>query len=443
MAPRHAVRAAPLCAALLLAFALLATPASADDEAPLADPPVVGEPVPMAASIAALAPATARAEAKAQGAVLADKMREEVATAKAEAKAALDNADATWQSYLAAQQSQIAEAKASAGDGGELPKSLSVLAADGDAGARALARRKAVFLRNLRDINRRNAKSGDMLVFGVNNFTHLSAKEFKDIYLSSVFPPTAPEDSGRKLLQTKDTLQCNKKVNFPFGGVTPKAIDHRSLGTVTPAKNQGQCGSCAAFAAASAFESAFIAKWGATKGYTARNTDLSEQDLLSCTSGDGCEGAWPNVYVDRVACKGTLFEAAASYKASDSDRCPSVTREASGVKSWSYVPGNERSFAQALSHNPIAITVSGNELQSYRAGVYNCGGNQPMNHAITIVAYKTSVPMSNGEKWNIFPAKNSWGSGWGESGFVNFRANCGGTGSLKIYEYQAVLPIRG
>ncbi|GBG00369.1 hypothetical protein Rsub_13259 [Raphidocelis subcapitata] len=51
-------------------------------------------------------------------------MRAEVATAKAEAKAALDNADATWESYLAAQQSQIAEAKASAGDGGELPKSF-------------------------------------------------------------------------------------------------------------------------------------------------------------------------------------------------------------------------------------------------------------------------------------------------------------------------------
>jgi hypothetical protein len=45
-----------------------------------------------------------------------------------------------------------------------------------------------VFLRNLRDINRRNAESGDTLAFGINDFTHLSAKEFKRIYLSSLPP---------------------------------------------------------------------------------------------------------------------------------------------------------------------------------------------------------------------------------------------------------------
>ena len=105
-----------------------------------------------------------------------------VAAGKEEAKAALANADATWGAYLAAQRTQIAAASAEAG---ALPKSLEVLRRSAASGDAALARRKRIFIRNLKDIVRRNARSGDELVFGVNNFTHLSPKEFRDAYLTS------------------------------------------------------------------------------------------------------------------------------------------------------------------------------------------------------------------------------------------------------------------
>ncbi len=61
-------------------------------------------------------------------------------------------------------------------------------------------------------------------------------------------------------------------------------------------RNQQQCGSCWAFAAASAIESAYLI----AKGLTASSSglDLSEQQLVSCASNAagfssyGCDGGW-------------------------------------------------------------------------------------------------------------------------------------------------------
>ena len=75
------------------------------------------------------------------------------------------------------------------------------------------------------------------------------------------------------------------------------------LGFVTKAKNQGGCGSCAAFAAMGSFETCML-KAGASK----EDTDLSEQWLLDCAYRfgqvkpvyvmDGCKGAWPQYYAE-------------------------------------------------------------------------------------------------------------------------------------------------
>ena len=60
----------------------------------------------------------------------------------------------------------------------------------------------------------------------------------------------------------------------------PSQIDYRQQGIVTPVKDQGNCGSCAVFAAYAALESRLI-----RDGY---HTDLAEQYLLSCRGVDIC-----------------------------------------------------------------------------------------------------------------------------------------------------------
>ena len=79
----------------------------------------------------------------------------------------------------------------------------------------------------------------------------------------------------------------------PFTSIGWKSFNHNyeliSIGIVTSAKNQGSCGSCAAFATAGAIETCF-----AKAGSKLSGLDLSEQQLVDCNYGNdanGCNGA--------------------------------------------------------------------------------------------------------------------------------------------------------
>ena len=62
----------------------------------------------------------------------------------------------------------------------------------------------------------------------------------------------------------------------------PESVDWRTKGVVNPIKDQGACGSCAAFATTSALESHVAIATG-------NLSSLSEQNLVDCALGrDGC-----------------------------------------------------------------------------------------------------------------------------------------------------------
>lgn len=73
--------------------------------------------------------------------------------------------------------------------------------------------------------------------------------------------------------------------------VPPGYWDWRVLDKVTPAKQQGLCGSCWAFAAAAAIESKLLIQYNKTN--SSYPVNLSEQQLVDCASGGsqtGCQG---------------------------------------------------------------------------------------------------------------------------------------------------------
>ena len=72
-----------------------------------------------------------------------------------------------------------------------------------------------------------------------------------------------------------------------------------------------------------------------------------------------------------------------------------------------------------LNISPAAVIIDATNWGSYRSGVFNgCGTKLRMNHAVLAVGY------DNNGNWIV---KNSWGSNWGERGYITIAAGntCG------------------
>lgn len=145
--------------------------------------------------------------------------------------------------------------------------------------------RLKVYLQNKDKIDKHNKNKKNTYTLANNHFSDLTETEFREKMLTL----KVPEDR-LKLMQA------------PTVSFTMPVIDWVSKGKVTRIKNQGYCGSCWAFAAAAAIESAH---W--IKG-SLNNSDLSEQQMVDCTLGapyynTGCSGGWMNpayLYVKTV-----------------------------------------------------------------------------------------------------------------------------------------------
>jgi len=96
----------------------------------------------------------------------------------------------------------------------------------------------------------------------------------------------------------------------PKSGPLPAAWDWRwpALDKVTPAKDQGRCGSCFAFVAAAAVESKLLIQYNKT--YSSYQINLSEQAIIDCVNAghgytsSGCGGGYleePLNYAARCA----------------------------------------------------------------------------------------------------------------------------------------------
>ena len=71
-----------------------------------------------------------------------------------------------------------------------------------------------------------------------------------------------------------------RRVGWSLGDHAAVTVDHHAAGKMTPVKNQGQCGSCWAFASNTALEGSLAISSGRAP------LRLSEQQLVDCTLGD-------------------------------------------------------------------------------------------------------------------------------------------------------------
>ena len=219
----------------------------------------------------------------------------------------------------------------------------------------------------------------------------------------------------------------------------PLTWDWRALNGCTPIKDQAMCGSCWAFATAGAMESALAIYHGLVK-------DLSEQYLVSCNNnGWDCGGGWfAHAYHYNTAGKdgggiGAVLESAKPYTATD-QACGGPFAHPYVIDSWAYVGGgggvpSTAAIKQAiLTYGPVSAAVcASSAFQAYHSGVFNACSSGTVNHAIVLVGWNDSE-----QAWIL---RNSWGTGWGESGYMRIRYGCCSVGYAACYvDYGADNP---
>ena len=201
--------------------------------------------------------------------------------------------------------------------------------------------------------------------------------------------------------------------------LTGLPLDKNWTGFITPVRNQGNCGSCWAFATTAALESNILIE-GNIPGV---DDNRVEQILVSCSGAGNCNGGYINTASDYIRSTGLPRRALFQIHRHEQlvrDALSGWQNYTSRIGTWSYVntvPANLAAIRNALTtYGPLVTTMDVYyDFFSYSGGIYEYAtGSLQGGHATLIVGYKDDTSRADG---GYFRVKNSWGIGWGHAGY--------------------------
>ena len=160
---------------------------------------------------------------------------------------------------------------------------------------------------------------------------------------------------------------------------------------------------------------------GITKLSTGNLISLSEQELIDCdTSGmdQGCEGGLMDDAFDFIIQNnGLTTEANYPYEGVDGTcNTKKSANHAATITGYEDVPANnEEALRKAVVNQPVSVAIDAGEsaFQHYSSGVFTGDCGTELDHGVAVVGYGTS---DDGTKYWL--VKNSWGTSWGEKGYI-------------------------
>jgi len=257
--------------------------------------------------------------------------------------------------------------------------------------------RLRLFKSNAQHVADYNEDNDDKATYVLNKFSAMTPgekKRYLGLNVTSMTP--GPEDDG---------------LRSGFGN--PEKLLWTDKGKVTPVKDQGSCGSCWTFGAVGGLETTYAVKSGVLRNF-------AEQEYLDCVfegRDDGCDGGWVDSCYKWSAKYGGRLAATKDYRYKGVDGRCYYKQKPNAMKAYKItgavsVRQSESAHIDVLQTASIGVAFEvtdrffqyGNEIMKDTT----CRGHA--NHAVSMVGYAR----------NYVLVKNSWGTNWGDKGFVRF-----------------------
>ncbi|KAK9961057.1 hypothetical protein ABG768_008874 [Culter alburnus] len=175
---------------------------------------------------------------------------------------------------------------------------------------------------------------------------------------------------------------------------------------------------------------------------TGKLVDLSPQNLVDCSSsyGDkGCSGGFMDHAFQYVIDNGGIdSEASYPYEAVQGQcRYNPAQRAANCTKYYFVSEGDEEALKDAVANiGPIAVAIDAThpKFVLYHSGVYNDPScTQKINHGVLVVGYGA---IDGQDYWLV---KNSWGTGFGDGGYIRMARNQNNMCGIALYPCYPVM----
>lgn len=213
-------------------------------------------------------------------------------------------------------------------------------------------------------------------------------------------------------------------------------IDWRTSGRVTSVKDQGNCGGCFAFAAATVLEF-----W---EGRYPKS--LSSQSLMDCTSGSGrpdsgCDGGLMEYVFEYAKYHPVPLEDDIPYRSIEHFCTKKLLWSHMRVNNYKVItrestPNAESQIEHLLhKYGPVAVGIDSTTMDNYKSGIFRAHQcTTDIEHAVTIVGYTK----------NFWVIKNSWSKQWGVDGYLYLERgkNACGVAEYIVYVSDAEPELR-
>eukprot|EP01013_Petalomonas_cantuscygni_P001211 TRINITY_DN11220_c0_g1_i1.p1 TRINITY_DN11220_c0_g1~~TRINITY_DN11220_c0_g1_i1.p1 ORF type:complete len:410 (-),score=55.05 TRINITY_DN11220_c0_g1_i1:314-1543(-) len=312
--------------------------------------------------------------------------------------------------------------------------------------------RSSIFNRNIAAIRRHNSETSSWRA-GVNQFTDWTSEEKKA--LLGVPRSLKHRESSYRRVNTSSAAAEHSLHNR---ATLPANFSWVGSGVLTAVKDQGQCGSCWAFASTATLEShASIQASGGAAAVVQRVqtseasptrplVELAVQQLVSCAANEpkcggwgGCAGSIADLAFEYVKKNGGMaaewtygYE---SYWGNTNGTCryrnargPGGTPPVVTVGGHVNVPSNDEAAVSSalVSKGPLAVNVDASSWFAYESGVFDgCPVDTlDINHVVQLVGYGQDGSERDAQRYWLI--RNSWSGTWGESGFIKLRREASG-----------------